>query len=276
MSMPNNLVLVRHGQSAGNIAIDMAKRGDLSAFTDAYTTTPGHQWRLSDLGRQQAAAIGAHIAATFTRFDRYYCSPFVRTVETAGHLALPDAQWRKNRAIRERDWGDIGCLPLSEFEARPEYEMNARMKRIDPLYWCPPGGESIAMVAEDRVRNVCSTLHRECSDLDIIMVTHGELMMAFRLVLERLDDAEFAALDRSPDGQIANCETLHFTRINPATGTQAPRLQWLRRTRPVCTNGEWQTHTGEWVNFAQRTYTNDELLTQVADIPQLVNVNGVT
>ena len=162
MSMPNNLVLVRHGQSAGNIVVDMEKNGDLSAFTDTYITTPGHQWRLSDLGRQQAPTAGAFIRETMEPFDKFFCSPFVRAKETAGWLGLPDAKWRKNRALRERDWGDIGCLPRTEFEARAEYEMNAKMKQLDPLYWVPPGGESIAHFAENRVRNVCDTLHREC------------------------------------------------------------------------------------------------------------------
>lgn len=32
MGMPNNLVLVRHGQSEGNVAVEAAKKGDLSFY----------------------------------------------------------------------------------------------------------------------------------------------------------------------------------------------------------------------------------------------------
>ena len=58
MTMPNDLVLVRHGESEGNVATEAAKSGDHHLFTDAYMTTPGHQWRLTERGRYQAATIG--------------------------------------------------------------------------------------------------------------------------------------------------------------------------------------------------------------------------
>ena len=51
MGMPNDLVLVRHGHSEGNKAIEASKKGDLSFHTDAFAATPGHQWRLTDEGR---------------------------------------------------------------------------------------------------------------------------------------------------------------------------------------------------------------------------------
>ena len=36
MGMPNNLVLVRHGESEGNIAVAMSKKGDHSAYEGAF------------------------------------------------------------------------------------------------------------------------------------------------------------------------------------------------------------------------------------------------
>jgi broad specificity phosphatase PhoE len=285
MGMPTTLVLGRHGLSDGNLAVEAAKAGDHSYYTDAFTTTPGRMWRLAPLGREQAAVAGAWVDANVApRFDRYWCSPFVRTRETAGHMALPGANWRYNRAFRERDWGDIGSLPREQFETRPEYALNAAMKRLDPLYWVPAGGESIAHVAEDRVRNILSTMHRECDRQTVIAITHGELMWAFRLVLERLDDDTFTALDADPAEKIHNCCQLIYTRQNPDPSASrrflpwgvrprrlAPRLTWRRRAHPADRgDGVLEMVVSDWVEFDQRTYSNDELLASVADVPSLV------
>lgn len=270
MGMPNDLVLIRHGQSEGNVATEAAKSGDTGWYTDQFTTTPGHQWRLTTKGREQARAAGLwvqqHIAE---RFDRYYVSPYVRTRETAAHLDLPGAGWSLNRALRERDWGDIGSLPKDEFESRPEYKLNAWLKANDPLYWVAPNGESIAHVAEDRVRNVLSTLHRETTGQRVVCVTHGECMWAFRLVLERLNDEEFAQMDADKSEKIHNCEVLHYTRLDPQSGAQAPRLSWLRRAHPVRVGDQWVMEESPWREVEFRTYTNADLLTQVDSVPSL-------
>jgi broad specificity phosphatase PhoE len=272
MGMPNDLVLVRHGQSEGNVATDAAKQGDTSMYTEAFTTTPGHQWRLTDWGRREARAIGGWLASEFdngaaSRFDRYYVSPYVRARETAGHLALPDARWMSNRALRERDWGEIGSMPRDQFET--EFPHSAKQKRIDPLYWVAPGGESIAQVAEDRVRNVLSTLHRECASQRVLAVTHGEVMWAFRLVLERLDDLEFVALDDDKSEKIHNCEAFHYTRVDPVSGTLASRLTWRRRCVPVGDSPSLEVSVGPWVEIPFSTRSNAELLDSVASARQL-------
>lgn len=270
MGMPNDFVLIRHGQSEGNLATEASKAGDNSWYTDAFTATPGHRWRLTETGICQARTTGAWVAEhVASMFDTYLVSPYVRTRETAGHLRLPGARWRLNRALRERDWGDIGALPKDQFAQRRELELNYRMSNSDALYWVPPGGESIAQVAEDRVRNVLSTLHREATGQRVVAVTHGEAMWAFRLVLERLDDEQFVALDADRAEKIHNCEVLHYTRLDPRTGVQSPRLSWLRRAYPAVVDGEWTMIERPWATMEVRTYDNDALLSRVADVPSL-------
>lgn len=274
MVMPNDVVLVRHGESEGNVAMEAGKTGDRRHFTDEFMTTPGHQWRLTATGRAQAQAIGAWISEEIGDFDRYYVSPYVRTKETAGHLGLDGAQWRLNRALRERDWGDIGARPIEEFENRPEFEWSAATKRSDPLYWVAPGGESIAHVAEDRVRNVLDTLHRECADQRVICVCHGEVMWAFRLVLERIDDADFVTLDKDRSEKIRNCTALHYTRVDPDTGQQARRPMWVRRAHPVLGGEGWTVEVGPWRRIEFRLPTNDELLNDVATVAPMLDTTG--
>ena len=277
MSMPRDLVLVRHGESEGNLATQAAREGDLRFYTDAFTTTPGHGWRLTPTGRTQAQKIGAWLRSEFTPaqpdcpgFDLMMVSPYVRARETAAHLQLPAAAWVSNRALRERDWGDIGSMVRGEFEHGPRFVENARMKRHDPLYWVAPGGESIAQVAEDRVRNALDTLHREASGQRVLCVTHGELIWAMRLVLERWGDKEFTARDSDPHYRISNGQAIHYTRTDPSSGRLAPRLAWVRTATPhPLSDGTWTVQVSSWSAFTRRTESNQNLLRSVHDVPHL-------
>lgn len=288
MTMPLHLVAVRHGESEGNVAARAARAGDLSAFTDEFVTTPGHQWNLTETGIAQAWAIGSWLGAAARNgelgaeldggapFERAYVSPYVRTAQTAGHLGRTsglDLIWFKNRAIRERDWGDIGTTPMHDFAER--YPDNARQASIDPLYWVPPGGESIAHVAENRVRNFLDTLHREATGA-VLAVTHGEFMQALRLVLERIDDSGFTDI-RTGENRLGNGEALHYTRVNPEPGPHhgelANSLRWVRRARPILLDGthtgtaleaasagEWGVSTTPWRRIEFAAYTGDDLI----------------
>lgn len=272
MSMPDNFVLVRHGQSEGNLATDASKDGDDHYYTDAFLTTPGHQWRLTEFGQEQAKTIGVWLAQEFPTFDRYYVSPYVRTRETAGTMGLPHAEWMMNRALRERDWGDIGSVPRKDFLTRPEFRENAKMFKMDPLYWMPPGGESIAHVAENRVRNILSTLHRECAEQDVIAVSHGEMMWAFRIMLERWNDEEYIAFDADKSMKIRNCQAIHYTRINPVTGERHKRLAWVRTATPAINEatGTWtDVVVSDWRRFDSALMNNEELLASVKVVPTL-------
>lgn len=275
MSMPKHFVLVRHGESEGNIVTNAAKGGDDSGYNDAFLSTPGSQWRLTDRGRMQAGTIGSWLAEQYPLahsphgditgggFDRFYVSPYVRTRETAAHLGLPQAVWRINRALRERDWGDISLIPRQQFLESAWWAENAKTKKADPLYWCTPNGESVAMIAEDRVRNVLDTLDRECSDQTVIAVSHGEAIQAFRLVLERMSDERFMEVERDKTQEIRNCEALEYRK---GTGH---RLNMLRRSYPVEVDGAWTVRVGEWQEFGFERYSNDDLLAQVATVPSI-------
>lgn len=224
MAMPNNLFLIRHGESEGNVAIHNARSGDESAYTDEFVTTPDRNWQLTTKGISQAQITGKWLKNTLKTLEedfsniRFYVSPFVRTRQTAGHLGL-DAEWFLNRSLRERDWGDISTIPYREFLNASHYKFSAQKKKVDPLYWRPPGGESIVDVAENRVRNFLDTLHRKNSHNTVIAVTHGEFMRATRLVLERVDDETYLSWDEDPNERIENCEIFQYSRIRSEEGT---------------------------------------------------------
>lgn len=278
MVLPLHLVFVRHGESSGNLAMAAARRGDESHFDEDYVTTPGRLWQLTPTGVEQARCAGEWLnselaCGTFSDAPRkYYASPLVRTRQTAGHLGLEPAageeevRWRLNRSIRERDWGDIETILKREFRAA--YPHNAHREKADPLYWRPPGGESIADVADLRVRNFFDTLHRENSTHTVVGVTHGEFMRAVHLVLTRGNDEKYSEWVDTGGMKFSNCEVLHYTRRIPKAmaahgrpGSLVDRIAYFRRARPVLQeDGSWRQEVDPWEHIEFTTYSNEDFL----------------
>jgi broad specificity phosphatase PhoE len=262
MAMPNELVLVRHGHSEGNLVVDYSKQGDDSFYTPDFRERPGHQWRLTQEGQKQAQISGQWILENIGQiFDRYYVSPYIRTKETAGLLNLPKAEWRVDQRLRERDWGDICSMPRAEF--KETYPNSFFMKELDALYWRPPGGESIADVRL-RVRNFFDTLHRECAGQRVIVVTHGEFIWAARAEIEYMTDEGWVLSDKDPLQKIYNTQVLQYSRTDPKIGTTGKYIGWKRSICPWKENNSVQ-----WSMIERNRFTNEELLEQVRTVNPL-------
>lgn len=265
MTMPNNLVFVRHGQSEANVIQAASKLGDDSLFNDEVSRTADRQWRLTEYGVMQARTTGEWLREQMS-FDRFITSPYTRTRETAGNLDIPGALWEENRVVRERSWGEISSISRANFAE--SYPHNAMFRSNDALYWAPPAGESIAGVAENRVRNLLSGLRRESAKDNVLVVTHGEFMWASRLTLESWSDEEFIANDKNPSMKIHNCSAIHYTRINPfdRSDSASDKLNWVRMCYPFYdeVNLSWGMHVGKWRRFDQNKISNEDLLSKVA------------
>jgi NAD+ kinase len=211
MPLPIDLVLVRHGQSEGNLAQRRSEHGDHGAYTEAFKERHSASFRLTDLGREQADRAGVWIKSEFPNFDRLLVSEYLRAMETAAHLALPDAQWFSDFYLTERDWGELDILPQNEQQEKFSEELKRR--NVEPFFWRPPNGETYADLCM-RVDRVLNTLRRECSDKRVIIVCHGEVMRAFQIRLERMSQTRFRELTFSDnkEDKIFNCQIMHYTR----------------------------------------------------------------
>lgn len=265
MTMPLDLILVRHGQSEQNHILHEARKGD-NSLDDLYRATPPSQFRLTDLGREQAEKTGAWLKAEgFGSFDRRYVSDYVRAKETAGHLDIAGPNWYVEHGLREREWGELDGMT---WEDREKYfQTRAWEPSVDPLYWVPPNGESIAQMMM-RIRTLLDTMHRECSDKQVIVVCHGEVMWAFRYLLERMSSQRWAELEASdePGVKIYNCQVLHYTRRNPETQELSNHLNWMRS---VCPSDTSNSGPG-WIPIDRQTFTNAELLAMAEKAPSLL------
>lgn len=272
MAMPNHLVLVRHGLSEGNFARDRAKEGDPSYFDNGFRERPGHEWRLMPEGVEQARRAGLwiqeNIIATYglPGFDRYFFSPHRRTRETAANLELPDAEWRLNRMLRERSWGEIE--DLSREEHKEIYPRNYAWQQRDKMNWAPPGGESVVQISDGRVREFFDTLHRDHDQKEVnsaIAVTHGEWIWGARLALEYMSNEDWETADDDPYEKIHNCQVVHYTRVDPESGEMASYLKWMRSVKA----GEGEQGPGVWRESARAVLSNEELLSQAEQLPRL-------
>ena len=256
MAMPIDLVFVRHGESEQNLASNRAKKGDSSLYTKEFKSRHGSQHRLTDKGRDQAKSAGKWLRENdLGFFDRRYVSDYVRAKETAALLDIQGTGWYVDHMLREREWGDYDG---TSWEERAKLQKDALItKDTDPFYWIPPNGESIAQLTV-RLKKLFDTLHRECSDKQVVVVCHGEVMEAFRQLIERMALEEWLKWERSkePFDRIHNCQILHYTRRDPDTGVLAPHLNWMRSICP------WDTDlsTNEWRPVVRKRYTNEELL----------------
>jgi NAD+ kinase len=266
--MPIDLVLVRHGESEGNLAYRLAEQGDGRWFRPGSPFLDRHssRWRLTDRGREQALLAGDWIRQNISpTFDRYFVAEYLRAMETAAYLGFPHASWHCEFYLRERDWGRFGSM--SHEERRQRFAEDLRQQELDRFFWTPPSGESMATLCL-RIDRVLNTLHRECSDQRVLLVCHGEVMWAFRVRLERLSQVEYQRLDcsRSPLDKIHNCQILHYTRRHPVEGTLASYLNWKRSVCP------WDTgrSSNDWQSIQRLRCSNEDLLAVVQRTPQVV------
>jgi len=270
MSMPIDLVLVRHGQSEGNLAKKKMEKGDDSHFTKEFQERHSSQFRLTTRGVAQAKAAGEWLKRNgFARFDRYYASEYVRAFETAGNLdldLLPDQRWYLDFFLRERDYGQFDVMTFEERSAK--YADYVRSQERDGALWSPPSGESVATVAL-RLGRLLDTLHRECPDKRVIVVCHGETMWAMRVRLERMTLSRFSELDASedPKDRIQNCQIIHYTRRDPETGVTLRRYDWMRS---ICPWDETRS-SNVWTRIQRPTFTNDDLLALAASKPRMID-----
>ncbi|GAC1536042.1 MAG: histidine phosphatase family protein [Candidatus Velthaea sp.] len=232
---PAELVLIRHAESAGNVARAQAlEQGALTIDISARDCDVP----LSNLGERQAEALGAWLARTAPAFDLVLSSPYLRARETAT-LALAAAHWnstpqRVDERLREKEFGALDRLTrLGILDRFPD--QNEMRLALGKFYYRPPGGESWTDVVL-RLRNFVESLLREAPGRRVAIVTHQVIVLCFRYILEDLSEQELLAIDRT--GDVANCSLTTYR-----YDTHAGRLKLIdyNLTAPLQESGETVT-----------------------------------
>jgi len=263
---PIDLVLVRHGQSEGNLAQKKNKQGDDSLWSEEFHHRHTSRYRLTDLGREQALAAGKWIKENISEiFDQYYCSEYIRAKETAALLGFDNSEWHSEFYLREQDMGVFGSL--SNTERKEQFYTELERKKLDSFYFAPPGGESIANCCL-RVERWLGEIKRDCNGFSIITVCHGNILKSLRIRLERMTQENWGLLN-TVKYKTHNCQIIHYSRRDPNTGRVSKQFEWVRS---ICPWDERRSQlTCNWEKIARHTFTNEDLLKDVDSIPRLIN-----
>jgi len=210
---PTRLWIVRHGQSAGNVARDRAHAAGLGEID---LDTRDVDVPLSDLGQVQSEALG-HWFAALPQAERptvVLTSTYLRAQQTAtaiaaaGGLAKADLAFCIDERLREREFGVLDRLTSQGIESRYPEQADAR-RRLGKFYHRPPGGESWCDVIL-RLRAALDTLSLHHRDERVLIVGHQVVVLCLRYLLEGLTETEILAIDAK--GDVANCGVTTYSR----------------------------------------------------------------
>jgi 2,3-bisphosphoglycerate-dependent phosphoglycerate mutase len=195
------LVLLRHGQSAGNVARDLAIASEeLTINIEGRDTDVP----LSALGERQARALGRALCAAAPAPDVMLVSPYRRTQQTAT-LMLAAAGWTvpivTDERLREKEFGVLERLTRWGIVQKFPAEVAAR-RRIGKFYYRPPGGESWVDVIL-RLRSVWESMRHDYAGRRVVIVAHQVIVLCMRYIVEGLNEEQLLAIDRA--GEVANC-----------------------------------------------------------------------
>jgi broad specificity phosphatase PhoE len=215
---PDVLWIVRHGESAGNVARDAAEAAGLPSID---IRTRDVDVPLSALGERQAIALG-HWFDKMPREEQpevVLASPYIRARDTAHRVLeaagvdLDDITFITDERLREREFGIFDRLTRVGIQEKYPDWAEAR-SAIGKFYYRPPGGESWCDVIL-RLRSVIDTLTRDYRRERVLIVSHQVVVNCFRYLLERMTEEQILAIDRAKE--IANCSVTSYE-FNPHLG----------------------------------------------------------
>jgi broad specificity phosphatase PhoE len=215
---PQTIWIVRHGQSAGNVARDEAEAAGLPLIDIA---TRDIDTPLSALGEQQADALGHWFGQLppDQQPNVVLCSSYVRARRTAeiamqaAGIDLDDITFNADERLREKEFGILDRL--TKFGIVQKYpELHEQRTHVGKFYFRPPGGESWCDVIL-RLRSVLDTISREYRRERVLIVGHQVIVNCFRYLFERMDESQILEIDRVAD--VPNCSVTSYE-FDPARG----------------------------------------------------------
>ena len=166
---PKRIILIRHGQSEGNVN------------KSVYNVKPDYSVNLTDVGREQAYRAGVHLKEIIGEETICaYVSPYYRTKQTFEEIkkSINFDFYREDPRLREHEWA-------SKLIDRSKLELERECKEYGVFYYRFEHGESCADVY-DRLSTFLESLHRDFIKEDfsenVLIVGHG---MSNRVFLMR-------------------------------------------------------------------------------------------
>jgi broad specificity phosphatase PhoE len=208
---PDAIWLVRHGESAGNVARDAAEAAGLPLIDIA---TRDVDVPLSPLGERQSTALGRWFKEMSPKEwpNVVLVSPYTRARETAklvleaAGIDRDDITYTVDERLREKEFGVFDRLTRVGIQAKYPEQAEARTV-LGKFYHRPPGGESWCDVIL-RLRSVIDTVTRDYRRERVLIIAHQVIVLCFRYLLERMTEEEILAIDHAQE--VANCSVTAY------------------------------------------------------------------
>lgn len=235
---PDRLWVVRHGESAGNVARDAAHAAQLPVIDIASRDV---DVPLSALGEQQAQALGrwfSHLPSG-EQPDVILSSPYLRARATAGFIQKASvgtntlAKLEIDERLREKEFGILDRLTKFGIEQRHPEEAASRTL-VGKFYYRPPAGESWCDVIL-RLRSVLDTISLHYGGKRVLIVAHQVVVLCMRYLLENLDEEMILAIDAK--GDVANCAITEYLFRSEANGSGSLVLEKYNFVAPLHEEG---------------------------------------
>jgi broad specificity phosphatase PhoE len=220
LNWPARLWIVRHGESAGNVAYMEAEaaRAERIALTGRDVDVP-----LSERGKRQAKALGTWFAGQETALqpDVILASPYERARATADLIRAEMASKLRedppiiDERLRERELGLLDTFTAHGIRAAHP-EQAQRREILGKFYYRPPLGESWCDVIL-RLRSALDSISLHYAGRRVLIVSHQMVVLCFRYLIENLDESSILAIDR--EAAVANCSVTEYEARRKGEGT---------------------------------------------------------
>ncbi|CAA0823278.1 Phosphoglycerate mutase-like protein AT74 [Striga hermonthica] len=264
-ALPKRIILVRHGESAGNVD------------GTAYATTPDNKIPLTPQGVDQAKRAGSRIYDAVNDGGRgwkvyFYVSPYLRTRSTLREIgrAFPRnvvIGAREECRIREQDFGNF------QIAQRMKVIKETR-ERFGRFFYRFPEGESAADVY-DRVSSFLESLWRDIDmnrlhhdltdDLNLIIVSHGLAIRVFLMKWFKWTVEQFEFLNNLGNCEFRVMQLGNGGEYSLAINHSDEEMQEWGLSPDMIADQKWRAHAskGEW--YEKCPWYLDTFFDQFAD-----------
>ncbi|KAF7828241.1 phosphoglycerate mutase-like protein AT74H [Senna tora] len=243
---PRRIILVRHGQSEGNVD------------EGAYARIADPKISLTEIGKAQALECGYNIRDLLLRDANhnhnnwklyFYVSPYRRTLQTLQCLARPFprsriAGLREEPRLREQDFGN--------FQNREKMRVEKAMRMLyGRFFYRFPDGESAADVY-DRITGFRETLRADINigrfqppgeqdiDMNLVIVSHGLTLRVFLMRWYKWTVQQFEGLNNMGNGHMLVMEKGYGGRYSLLMHHSEQELRSFGLTDEMLIDQEWQ------------------------------------
>jgi broad specificity phosphatase PhoE len=208
---PGCLWIVRHGESAGNVAREAAYRAGLARID---INVRDIDVPLSPLGERQARALGRWFGGLprDQQPTAVLTSPYVRAVRTAELIREEagfdpdDIDFTCDERLREKEFGILDRFTRNGISQHHPEQAELRLI-LGKFYHRPPGGESWCDVIL-RLRSALDTIVLHHHGERVLIVCHQVIVLCLRYLLEGMTEEQILAIDRAAD--VANCSVTTY------------------------------------------------------------------